>query len=134
MPFCTKCGSKNEDDSVYCGECGSPQGAGPVSRASVTAAPAIKAAPERVRKPSFMSYVIAIFAPFIYFMSRKRWFAGIICGLVCFISIPMMFLVFGFFSYFAMSAWALWNLRYELMEVQVQQQAKAIARAMSESR
>lgn len=80
-----------------------------------------------VKKPSVMSYFNAILLPFVYFFSRKRVVAGIVSLIVCFFSIPLMFFLIGFFSYFAMSIWATWNLRYELMSVQASEQAQAIA-------
>ena len=84
-----------------------------------------------VKKPSVMSYFLAIFLPPVYFFTRKRVVAGIVSSIICFISLPLMFLIVGFFTWFAMSIWAAWDLRYELMEVHVTRQAQAIAEAMA---
>ncbi|HEB76531.1 MAG TPA: hypothetical protein ENJ04_09290 [Nitrospirae bacterium] len=84
-----------------------------------------------VRKPSVVSYFNAILFPFVYFFSRKRMIAGAVSLLVCLFSIPLMFFFVGVFSYFAMSAWATWNLRYELMSFQASEQARAIAEKMA---
>jgi hypothetical protein len=39
-----------------------------------------------------------------------------------------MFFAIGFFTYLVMSMWAAWNLRYELMDVHITEQATAIAK------
>lgn len=75
---------------------------------------------------------MAVFMPFLYFFSRKRITAGIVSLVICLISIPFMFFVIGFFSYFAMSIWACWNFRYELMQEYTTMQAEAMARKLVE--
>lgn len=86
-----------------------------------------------VKRPSVLSYFNAILFPFFYFFSRKRIIAGIMSLIICVISVPLMFFFIGFLIYFAMSIWATWNLRYELMNVHVSEQAQAIAEKMAES-
>ena len=84
-------------------------------------------------RPSVMSYFCAIVFPPGYFFSRKRMGAGIFSLIICLASIPLMFLVVGFFSYFAMAIWATWNLRYEIMNYHINRQAQAIAEKMKSS-
>ncbi len=83
------------------------------------------------KRPSVISYFNAILLPFLYFFTRKRAIAGIVSLIICIISLPLMFFIVGFFTYFAMSIWATWNLRYELMNVHVTEQAQAIAEQMA---
>jgi len=71
-----------------------------------------------VKKPSAISYFNAVLLPFVYFFSRKRMAAGTVSLIVCFFSIPMMLFFVGVFSYFAMSVWATRNLRSELKRPQ----------------
>lgn len=84
-----------------------------------------------LKKPSIMSYFLALFLPPVFFLTRKKIVSAIVSAIVCLVSIPFMLLIVGFFGWLAMSAWALWNLRYELMEVHVNRQAQAIAEQLA---
>ncbi|MHB8173181.1 MAG: hypothetical protein ACYDFU_01820 [Nitrospirota bacterium] len=85
-----------------------------------------------VKRPSVGAYFIALIFPPGYFFSRKRTGAGIVSLIVFLASLPLM-MVFGvgLFLWAADAIWAMWNLRYELMNVQVNEQARAIAREMA---
>lgn len=88
-----------------------------------------------VKKPTFGAYLLAIVFPPGYFFSRKRTGAGVISLILLIISIPLFLLGgFGIIVWFVDAIWAAWNLRFELMHVQVNAQAKAIAREMSNNR
>jgi hypothetical protein len=82
-------------------------------------------------RPSFGAYLLCLFFPPGYFFSRKRKGAGIFSLIMLLVSIPLMFFVIGFFVWFANAIWAAWSLRYELMDVHVNEQARAIAREMA---
>lgn len=82
------------------------------------------------KRPSVMSYFCAILFPPGYFFSRKRMGSGIVSLIICLISIPLMFVFVGLFIWIAMSIWAAWNLRYEIMNYHISEQAKAIAEKM----
>jgi hypothetical protein len=85
-----------------------------------------------VKKPSFGAYLLVLVFPPGYFFSRKRVGAGIASLIMLAISIPLFFFVgLGIIVWFANAIWAAWNLRFELMDVQVDAQAKAIAKEMA---
>ena len=82
---------------------------------------------------SVTAYFMAFFFPFFYFFSRTRRTAGIVSLVVCIISIPLIFLAgIGFLSYMSMTIWAIWNLRYELMQEYTTMQAEAMAKKLIE--
>lgn len=85
-----------------------------------------------IKRPSFGAYFLAVIFPPGYFFSRKRMGAGIISLILLIASIPF-FVVFGIgiFIWLGNSIWAVWNLRYELMNVHVNAQARAIAKEMA---
>ena len=83
---------------------------------------------------SIISYFMSVFLPFAYFFSRKRTTAGIVSLVICLVSIPLMFIFIGIFSYFAMSFWACWSLRYELLQEYATMQAEAMAKKLIEIR
>jgi hypothetical protein len=85
-----------------------------------------------VKKPSFGAYLLAIIFPPGYFFSRKRTDAGIVSLVLLLISLPLLMLGgFGIIVWFVDAIWAAWNLRYELMNVQVNAQARAIAKELA---
>jgi outer membrane protein assembly factor BamD (BamD/ComL family) len=88
--------------------------------------------PSSAKGISIISYFMSVFIPFVYFFSRKRTTAGIVSLVICLVSIPFMFIFIGIFSYFAMSFWACWNLRYELMQEYATMQAEAMAKKLVE--
>jgi outer membrane protein assembly factor BamD (BamD/ComL family) len=92
----------------------------------------ISSKPTSTKGPTVISYFMALFIPFVYFFLRKRITAGIVSLIICIISIPFMFVFIGIFSYLAMSFWACWNLRYELMQEYTTMQAEAMAKVLSE--
>ena len=84
------------------------------------------------KKPTFGSYLLVFIFPPGYFFSRKRIGAGIFSIILLLISIPLFFLFgIGIFIWLANAMWAAWNLRYELMNVQITEQAKAIAKELA---
>ncbi len=109
------------------------------SNASAVASPT---APQRlvenrgpIKRPSFGSYLLVFIFPPGYFFSRKRIAAGIFSLILLFVSIPF-FLLFGIgiFIWFGNATWAAFNLRYELMNVHIKEQARAIAEEMASQR
>ncbi|MFZ3071624.1 MAG: zinc-ribbon domain-containing protein [Thermodesulfobacteriota bacterium] len=84
-----------------------------------------------IKRPGIGSYFLALFFPPGYFFSRKRVGAGIVSLLLCIVALPLL-LVFGLglFIWLPVAGWALWSLRYELMDVHIKEQAVAIAEAM----
>lgn len=85
-----------------------------------------------VKRPSFGAYLLVLIFPPGYFFSRKRVGAGIFSLILLIVSIPFFFLFgIGIFIWFANAIWAAWNLRYELMNVQITEQAKAIAKELA---
>jgi hypothetical protein len=85
-----------------------------------------------IKKPSFGVYLLVLLFPPGYFFSRKRTGAGIASLIMLAVSIPLFFFMgLGIFVWFANVIWAAWNLRFELMNVQVDAQAKAIAKEMA---
>jgi hypothetical protein len=85
-----------------------------------------------IKRPSFGAYLLVLLFPPGYFFSRKRMGAGIFSLIMLGVSIPLFFVVgIGIIVWFANAIWAAWNLRYELMNVQVDAQAKAIAKEMA---
>jgi outer membrane protein assembly factor BamD (BamD/ComL family) len=88
--------------------------------------------PTSTKGPTVLSYFMALFIPFVYFFLRKRITAGIVSLVICIVSIPLMFFFIGIFSYLAMSFWACWNLRYELMQEYTTMQAEAMAKVLNE--
>ena len=77
-----------------------------------------------VQKPSFGAYILAVLIPPMYFFTRGRIAAGVISFIMLVIAIPF-FLVFGLgiFIWFGNAMWAVWSLRYELVEAQAEIQA-----------
>jgi len=65
-----------------------------------------------------------VYMPVFYFFSRKRTTAGIVSLVICLVSIPFMFFIIGILSYFAMSFWVCWCLRYELLQEYATMQIK----------
>ncbi len=85
-----------------------------------------------VKRPSFGAYLLVLIFPPGYFFSRKRVSAGIFSLILLIVSIPFFFLFgIGIFIWLANAIWAAWNLRYELMNVQITEQAKAIAKELA---
>lgn len=85
-----------------------------------------------VKRPSFGAYLLVLIFPPGYFFSRKRFGAGIFSLILLIVSIPFFFLFgIGIFIWLANAIWAAWNLRYELMNVQITEQAKAIAKELA---
>lgn len=82
------------------------------------------------KKPSFGAYLLVLIFPPAYFFSRKRTGAGIFSLILFIISIPLLFVVVGFFIWFGNALWAAWSLRYEIMNYHISEQAKAIAEKM----
>jgi len=88
-----------------------------------------------VKRPTFFAYLLALFLPPLYFFSRKRIVAGIVSLILLVISIPLLFLFgIGFFVWLFDAAWAIWNLRHEMLEAHIQDQANRIAKAMKEEK
>ncbi len=87
-----------------------------------------------VKKPTFFAYLLAFFLPPLYFFSRKRIGAGIISLILFIVSIPLLFFVVGFFIWLFDAAWAIWNLKHEMLEAHIQDQAYRIAKAMKEEK
>ncbi len=84
-------------------------------------------------KPSFGAYLLVFIFPPAYFFSRKRTSAGIFSLILFIVSIPLLFVFVGFFLWFGNAIWAAWNIRYELMNYQINAQAQAIAEKMKNS-
>lgn len=84
-----------------------------------------------VKNPTFGAYLLAIIFPPGYFFSRKRTGAGIISLILLLISLPLFMFGVGIIVWLIDAIWAVWNLRYELTNVQVNAQAKAIAKEMA---
>ena len=84
-----------------------------------------------VTKPSFGAYLLAFIFPPAFFFSRKRVGAGIFSLLLFFISLPLLFLFgIGIIFWFANAMWAMWSLRYEVMNYHINAQAQAIVEKM----
>lgn len=83
-----------------------------------------------IKQPGFGSYLLALFLPFVYFFVNGRITAGIISVAVCAISIPLMFLVVGFFLYGAMVFWAIWGIRNDSIEAHALRTGRATAEAI----
>jgi len=79
------------------------------------------------KKPSFGAYLIAFIFPPAYFFSRKRIGAGIFSLILFLASLPLLFVFVGIILWFIDAAWAMWSLRYELMNYHINTQAQAIA-------
>ncbi len=74
-----------------------------------------------------MKLMLAIFMPWAYFFVQKRPIAGVIHLVLWMISIPLLFVVVGFFIWALQVAHACFDMRKQLME----EQAKAIATEMA---
>lgn len=78
-------------------------------------------------QPGIAANFNALFFPFLYFYTRKRWVMGTIALLICLVSIPLMFFFIGFMTYLIASAMALIALRNESMEAHAQRIGQATA-------
>lgn len=84
-----------------------------------------------VKRVSVGSYFLALIFPPAYFFSRKRTGAGIFSLILLLVAFPLFFLFgLGIFVWLANALWAMWNLRYEMMDDVINAQATAIAKAM----
>lgn len=88
-----------------------------------------------IKRPSFGAYLLAFIFPPGYFFSRKRVGSGIFSIILLLLSIPLFFIFgLGIFIWLANAIWAIWNLRYELMNVHIQEQARAIASELNQQK
>lgn len=81
----------------------------------------------------FGHYLMAILLPPVYFMLRGKWTAAIVNGFFFLISLPLMFLVVGFFIWAFCVGHATWDLVHAKQEQAMQRQATLIAQSMREN-
>jgi cytochrome c-type biogenesis protein CcmH/NrfF len=74
-----------------------------------------------------MKPLLAIFLPWAYFFVQKRPVAGVVHLILWMISIPLLFVVVGFFIWGLQVTHAFWDMRKQLMD----EQATAIATKMA---
>lgn len=79
-----------------------------------------------------MIYLVAIFLPPLYFLSRKRWGGFIISSLLCFFGLVTMIMGIGLVFYGAAIAYAVFNLRMELSAKQAELIAERTAAKLKE--
>ncbi len=87
------------------------------------------------KRPSFGTYLLALFLPPLFFITRKRYIAAIINLILCVVSIPFFF-VFGsgIFLWLLCATWSMWNLKNEVMDNHIQAQAEAIVAATEKAK
>jgi hypothetical protein len=156
--YCTRCGRQMSQNDSACRQCGapsytrsatvSPRLSVPTSDATAESTAAMQIAPLSDQKisptrrdissgdrPSFASYMLAIFCSPLYFAIQRKWGAFVVNGFFYTFALILVFTIF--LAIFGVIVWMLcvmhaaWDLRGRLQDQAIQRQAAVLATAIS---